>query len=310
MATTQRSRPRWLRLVAGAALVAVPVLVTVPRWDTLMANNPVYPLTLAAAFAAGMLLLVTGVTAGEPARPGGWRRAFRIAATAGGLGLAAILIWLAPFVAEPVAIDALESDDAVTVTDTRDATTYEPADPSSAAFVLYPGARVDPRAYAVLARGMAEAGSPVTVLKCPFDLSLLCADPTPYLPDGQPWAIGGHSLGGVSASTFAGGDVPDGTGLIFWASYPLGDLSESTNLAVTSIFGTRDGLTTPRDITATKVDLPADTIFVPIDGGIHAFFGDYGTQPGDGEPETTRDDAQRQIVDATVAALRGIDSSS
>jgi hypothetical protein len=40
-----------------------------------------------------------------------------------------------------------------------------------------------------------------------------------------------------------------------------------------------------------------------IDGGIHAFFGDYGSQPGDGEPGTSREDAQAQIIAATLTAL-------
>lgn len=299
-----------MRLIVGVALIAAPVAVAIPRWDTLLANNPIYPLTLAATVVVGLLLVATGLVLGEPPKPGVARRVARGAATAGGLGLAAVLVWLAPFVAEPVAIDALASDDAVTVTDTRDATTYEPATPAYAELILYPGARVDPRAYAVVARGIAEAGSPVTVLKCPFDLSLICSDPTPYLPDDEPWAIGGHSLGGVSASTFAGGDVPDGTGLIFWASYPLADLSNRTNLAVTSIYGTQDGLTTLRDIGFSKSDLPPDTDYVPIEGGVHAFFGDYGEQPGDGEPRISRDEAQAKIVDATVAALRGLVETS
>jgi hypothetical protein len=29
---------------------------------------------------------------------------------------------------------------------------------------------------------------------------------------------------------------------------------------------------------------------------VHAFFGDYGEQPGDGEPGISREEAQQQIV--------------
>jgi hypothetical protein len=310
MTTTQRSRPRWLRLVAGAALTAMPLLVALPRWDTLLANNPVYPLTLAAAFVLGALLVVTAFTAGQPARPGGLRRTFRVAATAAGLGLAVILVWLAPFTATAPALAALGSDDAVTITDTRSATMYEPTDPTAAEFIFYPGARVDPRAYAVLARRIAESGSAVTVLKCPFDLSLICADPTPFLPDETPWAVGGHSLGGVSASTFVAADAPPGTGLIFWASYPLSDLSDRTDLSVTSIYGSQDGITTVSDVSADRPDLPPDTSYVLIEGAIHAHFGDYGSQPGDGEPEISRDEAQDQIVQATVEALAALGTPS
>jgi len=310
MTTAQHSRPRWLRLAAGAFLVVFPLLAAVPRWDVLLANNPVYPLALAAAVVLGAGLVVTALLPQESAQPGALRRALRIAATAGAFALAVVLFWLAPFPASPEALAAIDSDDAVTITDTRATTTYEPTDPTAATFVLYPGARVDPRAYAVLARRIAESGSPVTVLKCPLDLSLLCSDPTPHLPDGEPWAIGGHSLGGVSASTFVGGDVPPGTGLVFWASYPLSDLSDRTDLAVTSIHATQDKLTTLLDVSLSMPKLPPDTVYVPIKGAVHAHFGDYGSQPGDGEPEISQDEAQAQIVEATVAALTGLGATT
>jgi len=308
--TAQRSQPRWLRLAAGLSLVVLPLLAAFSRWDTLLANNPIYPLTLAAAVILGLALIATSLITREPAQSGALRRTFRIAATAGSFGLAVILFWLAPFPAAPEALAAIESDEAVTITDTRATTTYEPADPTAATFVLYPGARVDPRAYAVLARRIAESGSPVTVLKCPFDLSLVCGSPSPHVPDDEPWAIGGHSLGGVSASVFASGDVPPGTGLIFWASYPLSDMSDRTDLAVTSVHATQDQLTTLLDVSLNMPNLPPDTVYVPIKGAIHAYFGDYGSQPGDGEPEISRDEAQDQIVEATVAALDALGTTS
>jgi hypothetical protein len=37
-----------------------------------------------------------------------------------------------------------------------------------------------------------------------------------------------------------------------------------------------------------------------IDGAVHAFFGDYGSQPGDGEPTISHDEARTQISNATV----------
>jgi hypothetical protein len=42
---------------------------------------------------------------------------------------------------------------------------------------------------------------------------------------------------------------------------------------------------------------------VEIAGGIHSFFGDYGLQPGDGVATTSREQAQAEIVTATVAML-------
>jgi hypothetical protein len=295
------ARPRWLRVLPGAALVLVPVVVAATTWSTLVANHPAYPAALLVSLLLGLWLVFSGLRPTVDARTGAVRTTFRVLAALLGLGLAAALWWLTPFVADAAALDALVSDDAVTVNDSRTVTTYEPAQASGAAFVLYPGARVDPRAYAVLARGVAEQGHPVTVLKCPLDIGFTCVGAAAPYVDG-PTAVGGHSLGGVAASQFV---TPDSgaEGLIFWASYPLGDLSDRDDLAVASISGSQDGLSTPADIEASAASLPPDTVFTEVDGAVHAFFGDYGEQPGDGTPTVDRAEAQAQIVAATVAAL-------
>jgi hypothetical protein len=301
------ARPRWLRVLPGAALVLVPVVVATTAWSAVVANHPAYPAALLVSLLLGLWLVFSGLRAKADARPGGVRLTFRVLAALLGVGLAATLWWLTPFVADDVALEALASDDAVTVNDSRTVTTYEPAEASGASFVLYPGARVDPRAYAVLARGIAEQGHPVTVLKCPFDIGFACVGAAAPYVDG-PTAVGGHSLGGVAASQFA---TPESgaEGLVFWASYPLGDLSERDDLAVASISGSQDGLSTPADIEASEAQLPSDTVFTEVVGAVHAFFGDYGEQPGDGTPTVDRADAQQQIIEATVAALDAVEAT-
>src|SRR5438270_500507 len=71
-------------------------------------------------------------------------------------------------------------------------------------------------------------------------------------------------------------------GVVLWGSYPQAsdDLSGSA-LAVVSISGTRDGLSTPAKIDASRPLLPPDTRWVVIDGGNHSQFGWYGPQGGD-----------------------------
>ncbi len=171
--------------------------------------------------------------------------------------------------------------------------------------VFLPGARVDPRAYLGLLRPLAEAGTPVVLVKPPLDLALLTS-PAAVLddhPEVTRWVLGGHSLGGAAA-TFASGD-PRVVGLLLWAAYPADDLSAS-DLVVLSVSGDRDGLATPADIDAARPLLPAGTRYVVVAGGTHAFFGDYGEQPGDGEPGVSRGVAQRQIVVASAAFLFGL----
>lgn len=304
--STIKNRPRWLRVLPGGLIVAVVVVIIAKTWDVLLANNPIYPATLVISIGLGLMLLLTGLRPRPTARSGAVRGFLRTLAALAAVGLAAALFLLQPFPAEPRALDALESDDAVTVTDTLTRTIYEPVGVVQAGLVLYPGARVDPRAYAVLARDLAEQGSRVVVVKCPYDLALLCADAAEqYLTDTLPWSLGGHSLGGVAASQFVARTGPgsDLDGLILWASYPLDDLGDRDDLVVASISGSNDGLTTPQDVESRRDHLPPDTVYTEIEGAIHAFFGDYGIQPGDGEPAVDRQVAQEQIVQATLTAL-------
>jgi hypothetical protein len=295
---------RWLRVVAGAVLVLVVVVAVVRAGSALVANNPAYPVCLALALAAGGWLLVTGLRPRPAAPTGTLRTGARVLAASAGVGVAAMLFWLMPAVAQPVAIEALAGNDAVRVTDNRSETVYEPVTGPRGGLVLVGGALVDPRAYAVLASRIAAEGYRVVVVKCPFDLDVTCPDsPAAWVSDESlPWSVGGHSLGGVVAAAYAGRDTSV-DGLVLWASYPLEDISDRTGLAVSSIGGSNDGLSTPADIDERMPLLPPDAELVRIEGAIHSFFGDYGLQAGDGVPTVSRAEAQDEIVAATLALL-------
>lgn len=294
---------RILRIVPGVALIVSVGLVALTTWDALVANNPAYPITLVVAGVLGLLLLITGMTTtGEPGG-GALRTTLRAAASAAGVGLAAVLFWYQPFPATEAALAALDSGEGVTVSEDRSRITFVPDDPSGAGLVVYPGARVDPRAYAVLARSIAAEGHEVVVLKCAFDTALLCTgSASDYVTDDAAWAVGGHSLGGVAASSFVGEPDNAAMGLVLWASWPLNDLS-GADLPAVSIYGSEDGLATPEEVLAARPDLPETAAFVAVEGAVHAFFGDYGAQPGDGEPTVPRETAQGEIVQATAALL-------
>lgn len=302
---------RWLRVLSGVVLLLGSLWVLVSTWDALLANDLLYPLTLGLAVVAGGLLVFTGLRAKKPAEPGLANAAMRVAGVLTALAVTAVLLWLTPMPASSTAIDALESDDAVVVTQNRDVVEFDPQSPEQGSgLVVYPGALVDPRAYAVLARSVAEQGHPVVVLKCPFNIAFLCGDgAAPYVDTEATWAVGGHSLGGVAASDYAWDSNGGADGLVLWASYPANDLSDRDDLAVTSISGSEDGLTTPDDIQTSREKLPAGTVFVEVDGAVHAYFGDYGEQPGDGSPSVDRETAQDEIVSATVDLLTGLDSN-
>ena len=291
-----------IRVVLGLACVAVAAGVAVTRWSTLVAGHPAYPVLLGAILLAGVALLGT---ARRASRAHGVRKVGRVA---GALALAAVLaaaLWLRPHPADGVAVAVATPSSTVDVVSSPTAWALRPARTSGTGIVFFPGALVDPRAYLALLRPLAEQGHLVVVVKPPLTVALL-ASATPALdshPEVTSWAVGGHSLGGVAAATEVGDPRIDA--VFFWASYPARDLSGAA-VAAASISGERDGLSTPADIDASRAMLPPSTVFTQVPGAVHAFFGDYGAQAGDGVPTTDRATAQRRIVEATATFVEGL----
>jgi pimeloyl-ACP methyl ester carboxylesterase len=204
----------------------------------------------------------------------------------------------------------------VAVAESSDRVVLEPADgPVAPTSVFFqPGAKVEARAYAAVLRPLAEAGYRVVIVKQPLGIAFLSLgefdDVRSDYPDTEAWVLGGHSLGGTVASMQADdidGDTPGSArGLLLFASYPASDVSESLQAQVASVFGTNDGLATPEDIEASRANLPTGSQFVPIEGAVHSFFGDYGPQPGDGEPTISHDEARTQISNAAVGFVTAV----
>jgi hypothetical protein len=303
---------RWWPLGAGLVLVAAAAWLLRLSWDSLTASHPAHLVTLFATAGAGVVLVYIAVF--QPPHGGQSHRKLwlgRVALVGGAAALVSVLAWLEPLPADALAVDALRSDAVVQVDDTSTRIVLRPvASPRRTGLVFYPGAKVDPRAYAHVLRPVAAAGFPVTILKVPYNLAFLAPNaaerPFESVEDGVGrWVVGGHSLGGTVAARFASRNPVDG--LLLWASYPGSDLSALT-VDVLSVSGTNDGLATPAEIDASRADLPPSAQFVAVEGAVHAFFGNYGTQPGDGLPTVSRNDAQAQIVMATIAQLNRIDA--
>ena len=300
------------RTLLGVAWVGVVAWVAGTRYDVLVAGHPAYLVALAAGALVGIGLLLTAWLA-APASDR--HRALRLVGsllaavlTALGVGL---LAWLRPFPADQVALDAMSSTREVRVSSSATRITLTPiADPSGrgprVGLVFQPGARVDARAYVALLRRVSAQGILVVVVKQPMGIGSTATDAPAEVIEDHPevrrWYVGGHSLGGVVASGFATDNTEDVSGLLLWASYPRDPVPSA--VAVTSIFGTEDALTTPRDVEESRAQLPEATRYVAVEGAVHAFFGDYGEQPGDGEPTVSREAAQDQVLVATVTALR------
>jgi len=215
----------------------------------------------------------------------------------------------------PQALAAMQSDDTVQFSTRNGWLVFQPANPSGethpldTGLIIYPGGKVDYRAYAPLAREIAAQGYLVVIPPVPLNLAFLdtnaAAPIIQAFPEIQHWAVGGHSLGGVAASGYADANRDQIQGIAFWASYPAGDMHTYPG-SVVSVSGSNDGLATAEKIAASKPNLPPQTVYVVIEGGNHAQFGAYGPQQGDNTAAISRAEQQKQIADATVEMLQSL----
>ena len=307
--------PRWFPLGAALGLLLVVLWSFVTARVGIAGSHPAYRITLVVVVLTALALGAWALLVGPP-RP---RSAFRSWMARGGLLLTVTITigavaYLRPLSADRVAIESLRDSQGVM---THESTSRIRMDPVSGAhrtgLAFYPGAKVDPRAYVRLLRSAAEAGYPVVIFKQPFNLAILDSNAADSVvgeagDDVDRWVIGGHSLGGAMAARYAERDRRELVGLLFYAAYPVVDMSKRS-LAVLSISGTNDGLATPADIDDSEGDLPVDAVFVRINGAIHAYFGDYGSQRGDGSPTISRNKAQAVIAAETIKLLKAIDGA-
>lgn len=154
-------------------------------------------------------------------------------------------------------------------------------------FIFYPGGKVEYSAYIPLMQALAERGILCVLVEMPFNLAVLNVNAAKGIceehPEIEEWYIGGHSLGGSMAATYAANNTSDFEGLILLASYSTADISQS-GLRVLSIYGSRDGVLNMEKYEKYSSKLPHDFSEYVIEGGCHAYFGVYGAQKGDGTP--------------------------
>ncbi len=211
----------------------------------------------------------------------------------------------------PEALDALESDDAVTVV-LQPWLTFAPAkNTPDTGFIFYPGGRIDPRGYAPLLRAIAAEGYLAVVPEMPLNIAAFRLNIADHIisahPEVQRWVIGGHSVGGAMAAQYTSMHSEQIAGLAIWASYPPGTANLSgLRIPVTSIYGSRETRVTDSSVAERKHLLPADTIYVRIDGGDHHQFGSYEIDPEERLATISRDAQQQQTIEATLSVLGSV----
>lgn len=235
----------------------------------------------------------------------GWTALSSLIATAVGF-----LVWAStPYPEQPEPLRQLYARDDVVVETGPDHIALSPRDGQGAysgeALLFFPGARVNPHAYATtFADTVATTGLTVVIVRPWWNLAI--TDPRErdhfdHLAPGATFvAVGGHSMGGVRACELAADPAVER--LVLMASYCINDVS-SAELSVLSLQGSEDLLIDQDAIASSRSLLPNDHRTIVLPGLSHASFGDYGPQSGDGIPQLSRTEAIEAITTELLNAL-------
>jgi len=163
-----------------------------------------------------------------------------------------------------------------------------PAQPGDTALIFYPGAKVENIAYLPILQQISQSSNITCILvKMPFNMAIFdvnAADEViAQFPEIKHWYIGGHSMGGAMASSYASNNQDKVQGLILLGAYVYGDYPPDKSLTIYGTFNTS---------VADAINY-SDNIVV-IEGGNHAQFGNYGKQAGD--PDATISSEEQQNI--------------
>ena len=177
----------------------------------------------------------------------------------------------------------LQNSESVKVSE-NDTAWFFDGEGSDKALIFYPGGKVEESAYAPILHKLAEKGVDCFLVKMPFRMAIFGvnkADDIIAAYDYDEFYIGGHSLGGTMAASYAAGHSHDLRGVIMFAAYSTDELDDS--LKYFSIYGSCDEVMSRNSYEKYKSNWPKGAMELVIDGGNHSQFGNYGFQKGDGE---------------------------
>lgn len=191
------------------------------------------------------------------------------------------------------------------------------------AMIFYPGAKVEYTAYLPMLSKLAVEGIDCFLINMPLNLAFLGQNKAEEIiqsyslmnkeassrevvdgnvNDYKHWYISGHSLGGAMAASYASKNLEELDGLILFAAYPTKSL-KSENFLVMSILGSEDGVLNMEKLKAGREFMPDNYIEVCIEGGNHAYFGNYAKQKGDNDALISQEEQQEQAIEEILKIL-------
>lgn len=202
---------------------------------------------------------------------------------------------------------ALKSDKQINVSVSEDRIAFLPRHSKKQGLIIYPGAMVDFKGYAAIARQFAKQGYTTVIVNMPNNMILAGSKRADNViqefPAVEAWAVAGHSLGGAMARKYLNDNPhPKLKGIAFWASFPFLDMAKK-DLETVFIQCSRDNLLGKHIFYDFNTLMPEGTPLVEIEGGNHSQFGDYGLQFPDLPATISREDQQKAIVDITTKML-------
>lgn len=190
--------------------------------------------------------------------------------------------------ADEYASECIKSDESVEVIKNGKDYIFKPNATTGKGLIFYPGGKVETKAYAPLMKSLAKNGIYCVLPHMSCNLAFFSKNAAKNYIKANPsisFYVGGHSLGGVAASSFSKKNTDRIKGLVMLASYSTDDLS-GTDLKTISITATNDEVLNWKSYEKYKSNLP-NVYEYSIEGGIHSYFGSYGIQKGDGTPTIT-----------------------
>ena len=168
---------------------------------------------------------------------------------------------------------------------------------SGSALIFYPGAKVEYTAYIPILEKLRQNGIASVLMKMPFNMAIFSVNAADKAFDElsgiDHWFIGGHSMGGAMASSYAAGHQEKVKGLVLLGAYIYGDVPPQDALTV---YGTLNA-----DLEK-HIDYTDNVVI--IQGGNHAQFGNYGEQKGDPKALISREEQQDIAVQAILSFIR------